>query len=226
MDSNELDPRRMAHRAPRPLNTAQKVAIGAGLGAAGLAALGLGYYQGGPHETPTPPVTPVTRPVETATLEQTLSPEAILEQQANEVYDGTIELDNPTLTVINPGSEDNQRSVGLNDIQELGGQSIVQGGHITIEVTDPLIHADGSRIQIILPAMVDAQGRTVAIDWNPYGSDSIKVTHKGSGFEKIEKTEVDQSGIITVIKNDGTTETADQVAVQMIDDQPAVATAP
>jgi len=227
----DYDPKRDQAHNPEERHIARNATIaGTAATAAVLAGVILASGLGGSGTLPSSsqentgaPKNPVIQPIEAAMPEQTLSPEAILEQQANEVYDGTIELDNPTFTVINPGSEDNQRTVGVNDIQELGGQSLASDMHTTIEVTDPLIHADGSRIQIILPAMVDAQGRTVAIDWNPHNSDVIKVVQRGSGFKKIEKTVAGSDGTITAIKEDGTTETADQVTVQIIDDQPAIA---
>lgn len=140
--------------------------------------------------------------------------EQILTGQTNEIYDGSIELTDPAFTVLNTDTPDNQRVVGINRIQELGSASIPTDSDIAIIVRKPAIHSDGTELVILLPGMVDGQGRALSVPWNPVNSDRIRVIEKGK-FEEVRKATMN-NGQLDVQTAESKTEPASQVSVQII----------
>lgn len=232
---------RLPHVSPlgarKPLSENQKtVLIAAGIvGAAAGALAGAVYLDATSHpqhdfsktpiiqegQSPTSDTTlRITNPndTETQTGDPMVEIQNMLKADVNEFYNGTISLDNPTFTAVDPEHPNSQQIVSLSQIEELCGVSLPQDSHLDIQLSNVLISSnktDGT-MKLVMDGMVN--GKKVVLE-TPWGPKTIKTVIQGlfintkiTGFTDGEPVVSDQ---------DGNPQTGNQIVVVLIDDQPS-----
>lgn len=172
-------------------------------------------------QAPIPDTRLQTNTPETQTGDPTLEIQNMLKTDVNEYYNGTISLENSTFTAINPEHPNSQQTVSLSQVEELCGVSVPVDSHIdSLGLTNALIvsNKDSGTMMIMMDGMVNGQKVILEIPWNPQ---TVKVEKKGLFVNTKVNNFVDGEPVVS--DEHGNPQDGNQLAINIIDDQPATA---
>jgi len=222
-----IDPRR------RPLIGRNEALVATGVAAVVVGgALAAAYVTGNEnrHNAPVVP-TPVTQegqaPVpdvslqitpnnsETQTGDPTLEIQNMLKADVNEFYNGTISLENPTFTAVDPDHPNNTQNVGLDQVEELCGESMPQDSHVNLQLTNALIASKDGKMTILFDGIVGGKKVLLKVAWGPQ---TVKVEKQGLFVNTKVNNFVDGDPVVS--DPDGKPTEGNKLVVNIIDDQP------
>lgn len=216
--------RSLSGRNAATLAVAGFVGIAAGTTAAAL------YVDANSHHAPAPITQEGQAPTQDALLKitnpntpetqvgnPTIEIQKMLQANVNEFYEGTISLENPTFTTVDPDHPNNQQNVGLSQVEELCGTSIPPDSHLNLELTNALISSnktDGTII-IVMDGIVGDKRVILKVPWSPQTVKTVK-----QGFFVNTKITDFVDGDPVVSDEHGKPTAANQLDANIIGDQP------